>query len=821
MSTQCDNFKLYKFGRERGWGAQMNENLERLSRLFVEDSGKLLFVRNAIYDSSTGVWTQPDTSKASTAIVHDTNGDIEFKTCPAGNSTITWSSGGIVGNLKDTTIQTLTAIAQRNSLDIAALKMGESIAGTMTDAIIDDLSDTSGIDTASSTNITHDSALGMVKQVNPAAGESGHSIAMTMTASAIDTYSTPSVCSVILNLVNFLDEISMWDRQTWSFMEDWNEHVNYINPSKDISVYVSRDNGVTWMQAAMASTTAKQSSGEGCIALSEITVKATSQDFATTYYPEKAFAGVSAAWRSATNVYTNQCLHFDIKYPERLSSIRVCGANGSWGQYPNDIELYGTNDATVFSHVDWNDDTGWAKIKMYSDADRTIETFGVPISVTADDNSLYYYDLNFSHLNPKYRYYRFKFASNHANASYMTFAVSHVKIFGRSAQALGNVSNTAMPYLSARATSEYNASAVAENAVVYRNTTPWYSASGAVTNQRLNISNNWLYPFKCFHIASYSSYNAQYGYQPKNFELYGSNNPNDYYDTSYDSTGDWVRIPAYLDEERSTEVTQLPNTYATNTPNYILYMPADVPTYRYYSFKFADTWRNSGYMAFKLYDQYNTVPVYTPPATIIRGKATTSTTGASTQPVNILKEDGNVWRSLSGDYTNQRVNLDMGKVCRVKSFRFPAAGSTYFKNFILYGSNSKASFDETGFSEDSGWTQIATYSDENCLTPITQGLQTLGDGNPPYYIYLSANTPRYRYYSFKISDNWSGASYIQVYCNRIEIYDSDDDLENGQTAEVEYSANLSAMPSGDNLVVKVSVPYGNSLAIDKISTIWR
>ena len=44
---------------------------------------------------------------------------------------------------------------------------------------------------------------------------------------------------------------------------------------------------------------------------------------------------------------------------------------------------------------------------------------------------------------------------------------------------------------------------------------------------------------------------------------------------------------------------------------------------------------------------------------------------------------------------------------------------------------------------------------------------------------------------------------------------------NIQTAEVEYSANLSAMPSGDNLVVKVSVPYGNSLAIDKISTIWR
>jgi hypothetical protein len=225
-------------------------------------------------------------------------------------------------------------------------------------------------------------------------------------------------------------------------------------------------------------------------------------------------------------------------------------------------------------------------------------------------------------------------------------------------------------------------------------------------------------------------------------------------------------------------------------------------------------------MAFKFYDQYNTVPVYSPPATITRGNAT-SNNSASYMPKNILIEDTSVWRSLANAFTNQRVNLDLGKMCRIKSFRISNAGTTNFKNFILYGSNSKDSFDEVDFSEDAGWTQIATYSDENCLTPITQGLNAMPEGTSAYKIYLSASTPRYRYYSFKIADNWSGASYIQVYCTMIEIYDSDDDLENGQTAEVGYSANLSAMPSGDNLVVKVSVPYGNSLAIDKISTIWR
>jgi len=99
--TSTDNFGLTKISPRKGWGDTMNNNLDRLGKLFCEDNdGNFWMIQNAIYDPATDTWSQPDTSKTSHAIFMDlSSGDVIIMTCAAGNATITWVEGFLINKL--------------------------------------------------------------------------------------------------------------------------------------------------------------------------------------------------------------------------------------------------------------------------------------------------------------------------------------------------------------------------------------------------------------------------------------------------------------------------------------------------------------------------------------------------------------------------------------------------------------------------------------------------------------------------------------------------------------------------------------------------
>ncbi len=93
IDTLTENFRLWKIGRRKGWASQVNENFERLGKLFVIDNaGNTCFVNNARYNSGTNTWSQPDTTKASTVLALAASGNIGLYKCAAGSSTIAWDN---------------------------------------------------------------------------------------------------------------------------------------------------------------------------------------------------------------------------------------------------------------------------------------------------------------------------------------------------------------------------------------------------------------------------------------------------------------------------------------------------------------------------------------------------------------------------------------------------------------------------------------------------------------------------------------------------------------------------------------------------------
>lgn len=87
----ADNLGLTLIGRRKGWGEAVNANFEKISKLHaIDNSGNIWTVNNAIYDSAEDVWTQPDTSKASTAMRLNTDGTIELLFCASSAGNISW-----------------------------------------------------------------------------------------------------------------------------------------------------------------------------------------------------------------------------------------------------------------------------------------------------------------------------------------------------------------------------------------------------------------------------------------------------------------------------------------------------------------------------------------------------------------------------------------------------------------------------------------------------------------------------------------------------------------------------------------------------------
>lgn len=128
----------------------------------------------------------------------------------------------------------------------------------------------------------------------------------------------------------------------------------------------------------------------------------------------------------------------------------------------------------------------------------------------------------------------------------------------------------------------------------------------------------------------------------------------------------------------------------------------------------------------------------------------------------------NAWLAANGVSTNQRFNIDLGSaliIRQVGNIGLANGGGSSKENtannFTLWGSNSSSDFDETAYAEDGTWTQIGGAfqfvlpDDDSDFTEHTQTID---------------NTVAYRYYCFKIADNY-GQYYFGM--GRLRVYTED------------------------------------------------
>jgi hypothetical protein len=126
---------------------------------------------------------------------------------------------------------------------------------------------------------------------------------------------------------------------------------------------------------------------------------------------------------------------------------------------------------------------------------------------------------------------------------------------------------------------------------------------------------------------------------------------------------------------------------------------------------------------------------------------------------------GNCWMSSIGTVTNQRVNVDLGAPRRVDYIamsNFHNSGMTTnagIKNFTLQGSNEATAFDSTVYNTNTDWNDI--YLGLN-----TQFPQHSASNVEDWWLQY-VGISEYRYYSFKIADNWGNTSYMG--CRRLEL----------------------------------------------------
>ena len=136
---------------------------------------------------------------------------------------------------------------------------------------------------------------------------------------------------------------------------------------------------------------------------------------------------------------------------------------------------------------------------------------------------------------------------------------------------------------------------------------------------------------------------------------------------------------------------------------------------------------------------------------------------------------GNSWLSSSGNPSNQRFHIDLGsaKIIRriyYENGHFNGGYTTEgAENITFWGSNTGAgTFDDLVYINDEGWTQLT-------ISQSTFDQHAAADAADPKYITVT-NTTAYRYYAFKIADNYGHASYMNV--RRIELQ-----TEDGYSAE--------------------------------------
>lgn len=127
--------------------------------------------------------------------------------------------------------------------------------------------------------------------------------------------------------------------------------------------------------------------------------------------------------------------------------------------------------------------------------------------------------------------------------------------------------------------------------------------------------------------------------------------------------------------------------------------------------------------------------------------------------------DNNSW--ITNPVTPVRFHIDLGTAKTIKRIYYEnghhngAGGyeNTGAKTFTFWGSNSATAFAELTYATDTDWTEITTAQS-------TFDKHVASNTADPKYI-LVTNTTAYRYYGFKIADNWTDGTYISI--RRVEL----------------------------------------------------
>ena len=120
------------------------------------------------------------------------------------------------------------------------------------------------------------------------------------------------------------------------------------------------------------------------------------------------------------------------------------------------------------------------------------------------------------------------------------------------------------------------------------------------------------------------------------------------------------------------------------------------------------------------------------------------------------------WVSALANVNEQRVHIDLGEAQLITNIYYENAHSSGnnsdagAKNFTLWGSNNAAAFAELTYGTDTNWTRLQTS-----LTQFAQ--HAAADAADPQRItVLNTTGATYRYYAFKIADNWGHANFVGI-----------------------------------------------------------
>lgn len=111
----------------------------------------------------------------------------------------------------------------------------------------------------------------------------------------------------------------------------------------------------------------------------------------------------------------------------------------------------------------------------------------------------------------------------------------------------------------------------------------WHTSYGTVTNQRCHVDLGAEFCIKrIWYEGFYNAGGGETNFGPKDFTFWGSNEANAFNELAYAIDTDWTQL--------TTDISQFLQHSSNCAPDYNYISVTNNNAYRYYAFKFANTW---------------------------------------------------------------------------------------------------------------------------------------------------------------------------------------------------------------------------------------